>query len=160
VNNWKVIFATIIIFGTGVVTGGLLVNHVRSPEHRGNAHHAPVAATNAAAAANATNQPVHLPEVLSKPFLHKLDSLLTLSTNQYTAVEKTIGEGQNQMRKLMQDVRQRIREELTPAQRKQYDELVQPIHPAAAHHAAAATNAPDLMPATNGTAAGTNATRL
>jgi len=28
VNNWKVILATIVIFGAGVVTGGLLVSHV------------------------------------------------------------------------------------------------------------------------------------
>ena len=27
-NNWKVIFATAVIFGAGVVTGGLLVNYV------------------------------------------------------------------------------------------------------------------------------------
>jgi len=144
VNNWKVIFATIVIFGTGVVTGGLLVNHVRQSEHR---HHAPGSGNNAAA--NATNQTVRLPEVLSKPFIHKLDNLLTLSTNQYAAVEKTIGEGQNQMRKLMQDVRQSIREELTPAQRQRYDELVQPIHPNAARRAASLTNTPPVTIATN-----------
>ena len=28
-NNWKVIFATAVIFGAGVITGGLLVNYVQ-----------------------------------------------------------------------------------------------------------------------------------
>src|ERR1035437_5616366 len=35
VNSWKVILATMVIFGTGVVTGGLLVRHAGpGREHR------------------------------------------------------------------------------------------------------------------------------
>ncbi len=32
-NSWKVILATVVIFGAGVLTGGLLVNYVER-EHR------------------------------------------------------------------------------------------------------------------------------
>ena len=34
-NTWKVIFATVVIFGAGVVTGGLLVKYsVQTPVHQ------------------------------------------------------------------------------------------------------------------------------
>ena len=43
-NNWKVILATMVIFGTGVVTGGLLVRHAdhgrdRRPQRAGGVVH-------------------------------------------------------------------------------------------------------------------------
>ena len=44
------------------------------------------------------------------------------------------------MREVMQDVRQRIRAELTPEQRKQFEELMKQLVPHAP--AAGATNAP------------------
>ena len=42
-NNWKVIFATVVIFGAGVITGGLLVNYVNY-SHGRPAHHPPLTA--------------------------------------------------------------------------------------------------------------------
>ena len=32
-NSWKVILATVVIFGAGVMTGGLLVNYVDHSHH-------------------------------------------------------------------------------------------------------------------------------
>jgi hypothetical protein len=78
VNNWKVILATIVIFGTGVITGGLLVHHVQHPYMK-------LGRSKLAAAAEArqqtTNNP-HLriqdsaknrpPEILGKQFLQQL----------------------------------------------------------------------------------------
>ena len=29
-NSWKIILAAVVIFGAGVITGGLLVNHVKN----------------------------------------------------------------------------------------------------------------------------------
>lgn len=126
-NNWKVIFATIVIFGAGVITGGLLVNYVQHARpkliHKASAvaSHAP--ATNQAAhAADAVKQ--RPPEILSKQFLQRLEEELQLTPEQHDAIQKSISEGQNQMRKVMQDSRLEIRALLTLEQQKQFDVLM------------------------------------
>jgi uncharacterized membrane protein len=133
VNNWKVIFATVVIFGAGVLTGGLLVNYVQHSHYRpphkaaaAPASHAPV--TNVVARP-ADNEKPRLPEVLSRQFLQQLDENLRLAPEQHEAIQKIINEGQNQMRKAVQDARLEIREVLTPGQRNQFDDLVKrPFH--------------------------------
>ena len=65
-----------------------------------------------------------LPEVLSKQFLQRLDEDLQLTPEQHEAIQKIINDGQNQMRKVVQDARLEIREVLTAEQRKEFDELV------------------------------------
>lgn len=140
-NSWNVIFATVVIFGTGVVTGGLLVNYVDHSHPRTSKGLRPVAvATNQASQTNgaAQSKPSRLPEVLNKQFLQRLDEELHLVPDQHEAVQKIIGEGQNQIHKLVQDARLEIREVLTPDQRKQFDELVKRPQ----HKPATATNAP------------------
>ena len=127
-NNWKVIFATVVIFGTGVITGGLLVNYVQHSHPR--ALHKPAAPPEVHAPA--TNQAVHPPEaaklrppeILSRQFLQRLDEELRLTPDQHEAIQKIINEGQNQIRKVVQDSRLEIREVLTLEQQKQFDELV------------------------------------
>ena len=127
-NNWKVIFATIVIFGAGVITGGLLVNYVHHSHPR--AIHKPPAL--AAGQTPVTNDPARTaevakqrpPEILSRQFLQQVDEALHLKSDQHEAIGKIITEGQDQMRKVMQDVRLEIREVLTPDQQKQFDELL------------------------------------
>ena len=78
-----------------------------------------------------TNEPAkpRPPEILSKRFLQQLDGELSLKPNQREAVEKIIEDGQNLMRKAVQDARLEIREVLTPEQRVMFDELVKrPFH--------------------------------
>lgn len=156
-NDWKVIptiiVATALIFGAGVFTGGLLVDqvqksHPKSPRKPTPAAEARQAATNSV---GTTNEPPKLrpPEILSKRFLQQLDVELTLKPAQRDAIQKIIDDGQNQMRKTMQDARLEIREVLTPEQRLQFDDLVKrpfkkPIF---------TTNAPSLTPPTNPPAA-------
>ena len=48
----------------------------------------------------------------------------TLSPDEHEAIQKIITDSQNLMRKTMTDARLEIREQLTPAQRNQFDELV------------------------------------
>ena len=147
-NNWKVIFATAVIFGAGVITGGLLVNYVHNS--RPKAVHKSAVEVRAAA----TNQVVHPPEtarprppeILSKAFLQRLDDDLRLGPDQHEAIQKIIGDGQNQMRKVIQDSRQQIREVLTPEQRKQFDELMKRAFRKAIFNT---NSAPALPPATN-----------
>ncbi len=125
-NNWKVIFATVVIFGAGVITGGLLVNYVNNS--RPKAVRKPVAEVRVPV----TNPVVHpsetgklrAPEILSKQFLQRLDEDLHLAPEQHEAVQKIINDGQNQIRKTIQDSRLEIREILTPAQQKQFDALM------------------------------------
>jgi Spy/CpxP family protein refolding chaperone len=145
VNNWKVIFPAVVIFGAGVITGGLLVNYVHNSR--------PKAVHKTAAHAAAGNPSAHSPEaaklrppeILTHQFLERLDDELHLTPAQHTAIQKTISEGQNEIRKAIQDSRLEIREVLTPEQRRQFDELIKrPFRKPIFN-----TNAP---PATNGPA--------
>ena len=131
-NNWKVIpsivLATVLIFGAGVFTGGLLVNRVKSSAKKIPSAPVPAApvVTNCAPTST-TNAPVKsfapLPEILSKPFLMKLDEQLKLSADQHKAVEKIINDGQDDIKKTMKFSKMQIREVLTPEQSKQFDSL-------------------------------------
>ena len=135
-NNWKVIptivLATVLIFGAGVFTGGILVDIVKPPHGEKKPHWEMATVTNSASVipTNAlTKSNARLPEILSRPFLQRLDEELHLAPDEREAIQKIISEGQNQMRKVIQDSRLEIRELLTPEQRKQFDELVKrPFH--------------------------------
>ena len=132
-NNWKVIFATAVIFGAGVVTGGLLVNYVTYSHPRNNFRHP---AATAEVHPPATNQLPHLadapkprlPEILSKDFVEKLEGELQLAPEQRAAIEKIIAEGQGEMQKSVQAVRQetrrKVRDQFTPEQQAQFDFLM------------------------------------
>ena len=158
-NDWKVIptivITTVLIFGAGVFTGGMLVDYVKQSHPRPAMRRQPVAAqTNTVPVVSLTNAPAvkKPPEILSKDFLQRLDGDLQLAKDQHEAIQKIITDSQNQMRKVVQDARLEIREVLTPEQRKQFDEMVKrPFHkpifttnsPAAGFAPAApATNAP------------------
>ena len=147
-NNWKVIFATVVIFGAGVITGGLLVNYVQHSHPKMARAKAALGAEVRSAATNSSarsgeNPKLRPPEILSKQFLQQLDEKLNLSPDQREAIQKIITEGQNQMRKVIQDARLEIRDLLSPDQRKPFDELIKrpfrkPIY---------GTNAPLNLPA-------------
>ena len=133
-NNWKVIptivLATVLIFGAGVGTGGVLVNYVKQNRPRMAAKHpAPTPPSNTAP----TNSPVgtsrggpNPPPILSREFkfLQQLEGELELTKDQHEAIQKIITDNQNLVHKVVQDARLEIREALTPGQRQQFDELV------------------------------------
>ena len=153
-NDWKIIptivIATALIFGAGVFTGGLLVNYVQKAHPKAAPRKTANNAENRSPATNAvvtTNELAKLrpPEILSKKFLQQLDTELGLKAAQRESIGKIIDDGQNQMRKTMQDARLEIREVLTPEQRLQFDELVK--HPF--HKPIFATNAPSAALPTN-----------
>ncbi len=146
-NNWKVIFATVVIFGAGVVAGGLLVDYVQ--------HSHPKAVRTPAARAGGTNQLTRTgeaskprpPELLSRQFLQQMDESLQLKPEQRDAIQKIINDRQNQMRKVVQDARLEIREALTPEQITGFDALIKrpfhkPIFNTNAPAGAGGTNAP------------------
>ena len=103
------------------------------------------------------------PDLLNTNFVRRLDDALKLTADQRSAIAKIIAEGQDQnhsiwtnnaeqMRKVMQDVRHRVREQLTPDQQKQFDEL---MRRAPQRHGM--TNAPPGWPQASVPSATTNA---
>ncbi len=140
-NSWKVILATIVIFGAGVITGGLLVNNVKQPFRapRPVLYDVPVA---------------FRPEILSRQFVERLNHELNLSKQQSNQIQKIIAQGQESTRQLWKgvapqfqivwrDTRLQIRDVLTQEQKKQFEMLMkqqrQLRHPPA-------TNAPPSLP--------------
>ncbi|HVU28640.1 MAG TPA: hypothetical protein VHG71_13020 [Verrucomicrobiae bacterium] len=146
-NSWKIILATVVIFGAGVLTGGLLVNHVdrvhfephRPPPENHDNHD--------------NDLPMPRGEMQNKAFVQQLDNELHLTPEQHKAIEKILADGQQrnrdlwklvspQFRSVMQDVHQKIREKLTPEQRKQFEQLLKQFHQP--RRPPGATNAPPL----------------
>ena len=152
-NSWKIILATVVIFGCGVVTGGLLVNYVERahPEIR----RPPAAAHRERPGSQELSLP--RPQMLNQQFVEQLDVALHLTPEQRQKISKIIADGQErnrdlwklvspQFRGVMQDVHQRIRTVLTPEQREQFGELMKQL---SAHRPPAPTNAPATMLPTN-----------
>jgi hypothetical protein len=150
VNSWKIILATAVIFGCGVVAGGLLVSYVglAYPEIRppfvGPGHDRP------------GERELQLPrsQILNRQFVEQLDTALQLTPAQRERIGKIIADGQErnrdlwklvspQFRGVMQDVRQRIRTVLTPEQKKQFEEMMKQMPP---RRLLAPTNAPSGLP--------------
>ena len=127
-NDWKVIFATAVIFGAGVITGGLLVNYVQhssyKPARKIAANAEPHAVATNTVSHPADNNKPRLPEILSKQFLQRLDEDLHLTPEQHEAILKIINDGQNEMHKVVQDARLEIREVLTAKQHQPFDEML------------------------------------
>lgn len=125
-NTWKVILATMAIFGTGVVTGGLLVEHANAMRRP----HPPRPA-NAARPA----QPPVSPGGLRLALLRQMQSVLNLTPEQNQRIDTIIRQGQERTRQVMDPVRPQIQEELrkvmaafretlTPEQRARFEELL------------------------------------
>ncbi len=138
-NTSKIVFATVVIFAAGVVTGGLLVNHAnRSKLQRG---------SNKTAAAKSNWQPAPR-EVVQRDqrelrpmfeqqrmeFILRVHKELQLTPEQLERIEKIVREGQErskalwekaapELRKNTQEVREQIRAELKPEQRKKFEQL-------------------------------------
>ena len=171
-NSWKIILAILMIFGAGALTGGLLVNYAKPAP----AKEVPLTAAEEAAHPLANgrshdpSRPSDLPrprppEILGKQFVQQLDKTLRLTPEQRAAVAKIVAEGQEhnreiwtnvapQMHKVLQDVRQQIRAQLTPEQRKQFEDMLKRFRPAGRHpqtlpNAPLPTNEPPAAPPAN-----------
>ena len=119
-----------VIFATGVITGGLLVKNTTGPFRDGRPKK-PVMAPG-------TNQPpvtVTPPQMLRMEFLLRARNELNLTPEQHERIEKIIREGQEKSRKLwegvapemrkeLQSVHEKIRSELTPEQRRRFEQLL------------------------------------
>ena len=147
VNTWKAILATMVIFATGVVTGGLLVYHVdvRAPHV-----HRPANANRPALAGS--------PIGMRLDFLRRAQRELDLNAEQQERIDKILKDSQERTKKVMDPLLQRTRQEfldvLTPDQRAKFADLVkqqqqrirEQRRQAAAHEHPAETASPTNSP--------------
>ena len=149
-----------VIFGMGVVTGGLMVRHVDHGRDRRPQHSTGVARAGQPTAAG----------VMRIEFLRRMERDLDLTPEQRAPIDKVLQEGQERMKKLMDTVEPRRREEfkktmeefravLTPEQQRRFDELVkqQQQRTREQRKAAPPRERPPQTPAPGNTAAATNA---
>lgn len=163
-NTWKVILATLVIFGCGVLTGAFIVDGRRS--------------NSAHAGERAAKTGIPAWQFQRLEFLHKATKHLDLTPEQQQRVEKILRDSQErtkqlwdrvapQMRDELHKVRESIRAELTPEQEKKFEVLLKG-HPSKKAEEAdekhrralqpkgdavlVPTNAPALQPSTNSSA--------
>ena len=162
-NSWKVILATVVIFGAGVLTGGLLVNYI-DRSHPRNFHRPPAEFGVHSQENHDRDQPrppdlsmPRLAERMNKQFVQQLNDALQLTPEQHDKVAKILAEGQERNREIwtnvapkmfavMQEVNRQIRIELTPEQQKQFEVLIKRYAP---RHPPPGTNAPPDLPPSN-----------
>jgi hypothetical protein len=142
VNTWKAIFAALVIFGAGLVTGTLL-------HHISDASKAPASAPAPRAAAHPSQPPLSLEQLRKVELMGRVQKDLDLSPEQHARIEKIIGDSQGRIRDLWDqvapdihdeydDVQKKVCQELSPEQKKLFDDLMKKQQ----HKPKPSTNAP------------------
>jgi len=143
VNTWKAIFAALVIFGAGFVTGNVL-------NRMSEASKTPAVPNATRAGAHASQQPLSLEQLRKVELMGRVQKDLDLTPAQRARIEKIIGDAQERIRDLWDqvapdihdeydDVQKKLCGELTPEQSKLFNELMKKqSHP----HKPASTNAP------------------
>lgn len=126
-NYWKVILASIVIFGAGVLTGGFLVGH---------ATHRPIPINRPPYRPPYDTLPPQMrPGFLNTNFVQELNDKLDLDQKQREQIRKIIAQAQQnthdlwklvapQFQLVWRDTREQIRDVLTPEQRKEFEMLL------------------------------------
>lgn len=128
-NTWKVVLATMLIFGTGVVTGGLLVRHTQF-SRQPNRNPSPLSQKQ-------LQSQLPTPHYARVDFLRRAQRELDLTPSQREQAEKIIAKSQERTRRLLLPVAPEVRNEvqraknefraiLTPSQQEVFDRLVKP----------------------------------
>jgi hypothetical protein len=157
VSPWKVIFATLVIFCSGLVTGAVLIRQFERP-HAPRRPQPPTPVTQPAAPS-----PWHQQQ---RDLLKRMEKQLDLSTEQRERIEKIMKESQErtkairekvapELREEVKRLRELVRVELTPDQQKTFDEAIKPKLPKKGDDASdenrkrrqQSTNAPAAAPA-------------
>ena len=167
-NTWKIILATLVIFGAGVLTGGLLVNYSDRTVRHLSESAAPAAPVPPPAVEREQSVPASesnpvprenrpgpvMPAPLRKEFLSRLTRELSLTPEQHDRVERIIADGQERTREVWRvewvETRQKIRAQLTPDQQRRFEELLKPkgreSRRSMVPHLNGTTNAPTANP--------------
>lgn len=140
-NTWKAIFAALVIFGAGFVTGNI-VNRVNE--------HPPTVVGSPHNGTHSTQQTLPLEQLRKVELMGCVQRELDLTPEQHARIEKIISDSQERIRDLWdqvapdihdeyEDVKKKLYDQLTPEQKKRFDELMrQQQH----SHKPASTNAP------------------
>ena len=123
-NAWKPILAALVIFAAGVVTGGLTI-HIREPRL------APSPGTNAPV----RKVPAMPREAQLRELSRRMQAELDLAPEQRDRIEAIVRDSQERMKSVRDEVgkkigeefremRQKIRGELTPDQRRKFAEIM------------------------------------
>jgi hypothetical protein len=147
-NTWKIIFATAVIFAAGAVTGGLLVNFTlggRGPRaERMQMQRAMNWQPGAGEMVRrGTNEIRPMLEQQRMDFVLRVQRELRLNPQQRERIEAIVRDSQERtkefwernqpdLRRMVQEAREKIRAELTPEQRTRFEELVKQQRPARA----------------------------
>jgi hypothetical protein len=139
-NFWKIALATIVMFGAGVTTGGLLVSHVDRSNR--NNHRPPGTEFRPPGLEHEPGRGMGMefprprqPDLLNTNFVKDLNEALKLTPEQQSSIEKIIADGQErnhqiwtnnaeQMRGVVQDARRRVRLLLNDDQQKKFEEVM------------------------------------
>lgn len=116
-----------VIFGTGVVTGGLLVRHAMPVKERHGQPRTPGTVR--------PGQPNSPAGIARFDFMRRMERELDITPEQREPVDKILKEGQERMRRISETVEPRRRQELrktmeefrqvlTPVQRGRFDQLL------------------------------------
>jgi len=139
VSTWRVVLATTVIFGAGVIVGGVLISHPdRVKERHRRQSGAGLPSWHPQRKDFAQSAPGELQPTLDGrrvDFVLSVHRELNLTPEQRERVEKVVREGQERtktlwesiapkLRKEMQDVKDKIRAELTPEQEARFEELL------------------------------------
>ncbi len=143
-NTWKVILAALVIFGAGFVTG-----NVANRISKAGKIPAAAPATAARAGTRSGQPPLSLEQLRKVELMGRVQKDLDLSPEQHARIEKIIEDSQGRIRDLWDqvapdihdeydDVQKKVCQELTPDQKKTFDDLMKKQQ----KKKPAATNAP------------------
>jgi Spy/CpxP family protein refolding chaperone len=128
VNTWKAIFAALVIFGAGFVTGNVLNRITASRKTTA------IPAT-ARPGARSSQQPLSLEQLRKVELMGRVQKDLDLTPEQHARIDKIITDSQERIRDLWdqvapdihdeyEDVKQKVCGALTPDQRKRFEDLM------------------------------------
>lgn len=128
-NTWKAILAAIVIFGTGFVTGNILNRMTEAAKAPAVPPPAP------ARPVRSSQQAIPLEQLRKVELMGRVQKDLDLTPEQRACIEKIISDAQGRISDLWEqvapdihdeyeDVQKKLCEELTPDQKKRFDELM------------------------------------
>lgn len=141
--NWKVLLATLVIFGSGVATGALLLKTAACADSK-----APVP----------EKKNAHALPLQRMDFLRRMETNLDLSVQQKERLEKIMRQSQERTKPLweqiapqmaaeMQRLREEMRRELAPGQQARFEQLLAQHPPRKGQDSNAPSSPPKPAPA-------------
>lgn len=139
-REWKIVVAALVIFGAGVVTGGLTVRLARSVSFRQPMVVGPVQEPMGGSGLRAPKSNLLMRhEAQMRDLMRRMDQRLDLTPQQRSRIEGLVADAQRRMQQILsetaprtreeiRELHHRIRSELTLEQRREYDRLTRPTN--------------------------------